>query len=131
MSDGPRLEPFQYAMLRVVPRVERGEALNVGLVLFARPLDFLGVRIELDEELLARMAPSCEVEPLRRRLAGIERIVAGDATAGPIARLSQSERFHWLVAPASTILQPSPQHTGLTSDAEATLDRLFEALIRR
>ena len=127
----PRLEPFQYAMLRVVPRVERGEGVNVGLVLFARPLDFLGVRTHLDEELLGRMAPTCDLEPIRRRLAGIERIVAGDATAGPIARLSQSERFHWLVAPASTILQPSPQHTGMTNDAQASLDRLFDALVAR
>jgi hypothetical protein len=127
----PRLEPFQYAMLRVVPRVERGEGLNVGLVVFSRPLDFLGVRTHLDEVLLARMAPACELEPIRRRLTGIERIVAGDPHAGPIAQLSQSERFHWLVAPASTILQPSPQHTGMTSNGQATLDRLFDALVAR
>ncbi|MCW2962587.1 MAG: hypothetical protein JWM90_2974 [Thermoleophilia bacterium] len=125
-----RTEPFQYAMLRIVPRVERGECFNVGLVLFSRPLDFLGVRIDFDETLLERMSPGCDPAPIRARLAGIERIVAGDATAGPIARLSQSERFHWLVAPASTILQPSPQHTGLTADAGATLDRLFGELVR-
>jgi hypothetical protein len=130
-DDAARREPFQYAMLRIVPRVERGECFNVGLVLFSRPLDFLGVRIDFDPELLARMSPGCEPEPIRARLVGIERIVAGDAAAGPIAQLSQSERFHWLVAPASTILQPSPQHTGLTRDPAATLDRLFGELVLR
>ncbi|MCW2956739.1 MAG: hypothetical protein JWO69_1608 [Thermoleophilia bacterium] len=131
MSVVDRPQPFQYAMLRVVPRVERGESMNVGLVLFSRPLDFLGVRIDLDEELLARMSPGCDPAPIRAHLRGIERIVSADPDAGPIAQLSQSERFHWLVAPASTILQPSPQHTGLTTDAAATLDRLFGDLVRR
>ena len=130
MSD-PRPQPFQYAMLRVVPRVERGEGINVGLVLFCRPLEFLGARIDLDEELLRRMCPGCDVDFVRTHLAGIERIAAGAADAGPIAQLSISERFHWLVAPASTMIQASPSHTGLTVDPQRELDRLHAALVQR
>lgn len=130
MSD-PRPQPFQYAMLRVVPRVERGEGINVGLVLFCRPLEFLGARIDLDESLLQRMCPGCDVDFVRAHLAGIERIAAGAPDAGPIAQLSISERFHWLVAPASTMIQASPAHTGLTTDPARELDRLFTALVLR
>ena len=130
MSD-PRSQPYQYAMLRVVPRVERGECINVGLVLFCRPLEFLGARIELDEELLQRMWPSCDIDFVRDHLAGIARIAAGDADAGAIARLSISQRFHWLVAPASTMIQASPAHTGLTTDPQHELDRLHAALVQR
>jgi hypothetical protein len=123
--------PFQYAALRIVPRVERGEAVNAGVVLFCRPKRFLGARTELDEELLARLAPDCDPGAVRTTLHAMELIAAGDARGGPIAELPASERFHWLVAPASTIVQPGPVHTGLTDDPERELRHLFSRLVER
>lgn len=123
--------PFQYAALRIVPRVERGEAVNAGVVLFCRPLRFLGARTRLDAALLAALSPACDPGEVRALLATVERIAAGDETGGPIAALPQSERFHWLVAPASTIVQPGPVHTGLTLDPAGALDRLFVQLVDR
>jgi hypothetical protein len=124
-------EPFQYAMLRVVPRVERGEAINAGVVLYSRRLKFLAARTELDEAALRALSPDCDARRIRTQLATIEHVAAGDPAGGPIAALEPSERFHWLTAPASTIVQPSPVHTGLTDDPAAELDRLFEQLVRR
>jgi hypothetical protein len=124
-------EPFQYAALRILPRVERGEAFNAGVVLFCRPLRFLGARTHLDAALLAALAPGCDPNEVRPQLDLIERIAAGDAAGGPIAALPASERFHWLVAPASTIVQAGPVHTGLTSDPAGELDRLFTQLVER
>ncbi|HEY3524449.1 MAG TPA: DUF3037 domain-containing protein [Candidatus Limnocylindrales bacterium] len=120
---------FQYALLRVVPRVERGEAINTGVVLLCRPRRFLGTRISLDAERLSALAPDADAEAIRGHLAAIERVAAGDRDAGPIARLGPAERFHWLVAPSSTVIQPSEVHTGLTDDPAAELDRLFAALV--
>lgn len=130
-TPGAPPQPYQYAVLRVVPRVERAEFLNVGVVVFSRPLDFLDVRVELDAELLARMAPACDVARVQARLDGIVRVAHGDSGAGPIARLTTSERFHWLVAPSSTVVQVSPAHTGTTTDPVAQLARLFEQLVAR
>jgi hypothetical protein len=127
----PAREDFQYAIVRVVPRVERGEVLNAGVVLFCRRLKFLAARTELDEAALAVLSPGCDPAALRTQLATIERVAAGDPAGGPIAELEPSERFHWLTAPASTIIQPSPVHTGLTEDPAAELDRLFAQLVRR
>jgi hypothetical protein len=127
----PAREDFQYAIVRVVPRVERGEALNAGVVLFCRRLGFLAARTELDEEALAVLARGCDRAALRAQLETIERVAAGDPAGGPIAALDPSERFHWLTAPASTIVQPSPVHTGLTADPAAELDRLFSQLVAR
>jgi hypothetical protein len=124
-------EPFQYAALRIVPRVERGEAVNAGVVLFCRPRRFLAVRTRLDEALLAALAPDCDPRAVRRLLEAVERIAAGEPAGGPIAALPQSERFHWIVAPASTIVQPGPVHTGLTADPAAELDHLFSQLVER
>jgi len=123
--------PFEYAIVRVVPRVERGEAFNAGLVLMSRPHRFLGARAELDEAVLASMAPDSDPEIVRDHLALVVRVAEGDATAGPIAALTAPERFHWLVAPSSTIIQPSAVHTGLTADPEATLEHLFRTLVHR
>jgi hypothetical protein len=120
---------FQYAIVRVVPRVERGECLNVGVVLLCRPKRFLGARIHLDEDRLAAIAPDLEPELIRPHLNAIERIAAGDPAAGPIARLGKAERFHWLVAPASTMIQPSEVHSGLCDDPVAELDRLVATLV--
>jgi hypothetical protein len=126
-----RRSPFQYAALRVVPRVERGEAVNAGVVLFCRPLRFLGARTHLDEALLAALAPGCDATDVNAQLETIEHIAHGEPAGGPIAAMPQSERFHWLVAPASTIVQPGPVHTGLTSDPAAELLKLFEKLVER
>jgi len=124
-------QPFQYAALQIVPRVERGEAVNAGVVLFCRPLRFLGARTYLDDALLAALSPGCDADEVRPLLTTVEKIAAGDVSGGPIARLQPSERFHWLVAPASTIVQPGPVHTGLTTDPPGELDRLFGKLVAR
>jgi hypothetical protein len=127
----PARETFQYAVLRVVPRVERGETLNVGVVLFSRRHGFLAARAELDEPALAALAPDYDASEVHPHLLTLERVAAGDPAGGPIASLPASERFHWLTAPASTIVQPSPVHTGLTSDPQAELERLFSRLVLR
>jgi hypothetical protein len=127
----PGREDFQYAIVRVVPRVERGEALNVGVVLFSRRLSFLAARTELDEAALAALSPGCDPAAVRPHLEALERIAAGDPVGGPIAALEQSERFHWLTAPSSTIVQASPVHTGLTADPARELDDLFTKLVTR
>jgi hypothetical protein len=127
----PERSPFEYAVIRVVPRVERGESMNAGIVLMCRARRFLGARARLDDGLLVAMAPDCDPETVRAHLAAVERIAAGEPDAGPIAALSAPERFHWLVSPSSTIIQPSEVHTGLTADPEATLDHLFRTLVLR
>ena len=125
-------DPFQYALVRVVPRVERGEALNAGVVLFCRARSYLAARTALDERVLEALAPGCQAEEVRPHLRVVEAVAAGDVEAGgAVAALPQSERFHWLTAPASTIVQPSPVHTGLTDDPERELARLFAALVER
>ena len=123
------MSPFQYAIVRVVPRVERGECMNVGVVFFCRPRRYLAARIALDEERLAAFAPDLDIEEVRAHLDALARIAAGEEGSGPVARLEQSERFHWLVAPSSTVIQPSPVHTGLCDDPEATLASLLEKLV--
>jgi len=127
----PGREDFQYSILRVVPRVERGECLNAGVVLFCRRLAFLGARTSLDDAALAALAPDSDAGEVRAHLDALERIAAGAVDGGPIAALEPSERFHWLTAPSSTIVQASPVHTGLTSDPAAELDHLYERLVRR
>ena len=125
------LEPdqFAYAILRVVPRVERGEQLNAGVVLFCRRRGFLAARVELDELLLAALAPDVDPAGVREHLDALVRIAAGDPAGGPVSALEPSERFGWLVAPSSTIVQPSPVHTGLCDDPGVMLDRLFSELV--
>ena len=123
-------DAFQYAIWRVVPDVERGEALNAGVVVYCRRRGFLAARAELDEDRLHLLAPGADAAAVRRHLDGLVRVAAGDPGAGPIAALPQSERFGWLTAASSTIVQPSPIHTGLCDDPEALLDRLFERLVR-
>jgi hypothetical protein len=122
-------DPFEYAIVRVVPRVERGESMNAGIVLLSRRRRFLGARTSLSVERLRALAPACDPDDVRPHLEAVERIAAGDAAAGPIAALSAPERFHWLVSPSSTIVQPSPVHTGLTDDPAATLEHLFQTLV--
>jgi len=127
----PAREDFQYAILRVIPRVERGEVLNAGVVLFSRRHRFLAARTELDTAALAALSPGCDPAEVRAHLQTLERVAAGDPAGGPIAEMDASERFHWLTAPSSTIVQASPVHTGLTADPAAELDRLFATLVQR
>jgi hypothetical protein len=128
-DDGRPSAAFQYALLRVVPRVERGETMNAGVVLLCRPKRFLGTRIRLDPARLRALAPEADEATIRGHLDAVERIAAGDPSGGPIARLAAPERFHWLVAPSSTVIQPSEVHTGLTDDPAGELDRLFRTLV--
>lgn len=125
----PARSPFSYAVLRVVPRVERGERFNAGVVLFCRQRGFLGAKVELDERRLAALAPDARADDVVALLSALARVAAGDPDAGAIAALSPSERFGWLVAPSSTVVQPSEVHTGLTDDPVATLDALFRELV--
>ena len=123
-------QPFQYAIIRVVPRVERGECLNAGVVLLCRPRRFLAAQVGLDRGRLEVLAPGVDPATIETHLAAIERIAAGDPSAGPIAKLSQGERFHWIVSPSSTVIQPSAVHTGLCADPAAELEHLFDRLVR-
>lgn len=129
MPDAPR-SPYQYAVIRVVPHVERGEAMNVGVLVLCRPRAFIGAATALDEARLRAFAPDTDPAAIRAHLAAVERIARGDPDGGPIARLSIAERFHWLVAPSSTIIQASAVHTGLTDDPAAELERLVDVLVR-
>jgi len=125
----PERRPFQYAVLRVVPSVERGERINVGVVLYCRQHRFLELRAEIDEDRLRALAPGLDPAPVRSRLAALCAVVRGDPEGGALAELPASERFGWLVAPSSTILQPGEVHTGMTDDPAATLTRLFATLV--
>jgi len=122
--------PFTYAVLRVVPCIERGERLNVGLALFCRQHGFLELETELNRERLAAIAPDLDPAPVEARLEVIRRVIEGDPAAGALAELDPSDRFGWLTAPSSTIIQSSEVHTGLTADPAAELKRLFESLVR-
>jgi hypothetical protein len=125
----PQPDAFQYAIWRVVPDVERGEAVNIGVVVFCRRRSFLGARVELDEPRLHALAPGLDVAAVRRHVDGLVRVADGDPEAGAVAALPQSERFGWLAAASSTIVQPSAIHTGLSDDPDGLLDRLFERLV--
>lgn len=122
-------DPFQYVIVRVVPAVERGERLNAGVVLFCRAQGFLAARTALDPARLDALAPECDAAAIADQLGAIERIAAGDPAAGRNAEMPQADRFGLLAAPASTVIQPSPIHTGLAADPAAELDRLFTRLV--
>jgi hypothetical protein len=122
---------YDYAIIRVVPRVERGELVNVGVILSCPAVDFLDARVELDEERLRALDETLDIDNIRAHLATIPAICAGGSGAGPIGELPQRNRFHWLVAPRSTIIQPSPVHTGRTGNPASALERLLDAMVRR
>ena len=126
-------EPFEYAVLRVVPRVERGESVNVGVVVFCRTKTFLGARIELGERqtaALTALQPDLDLEAVRAHLESARSIISGEPDGGPLAKLAAPERFRWITAPSSTMVQPSDVHGGLTEDPARSLDDLFERLVR-
>jgi len=121
---------YDYAIIRVVPRVDRGELINAGVILSCPAVDFLEARIELDVARLLALDPALDVEATRANLQMIPRVCRGGAEAGPIGELPQRSRFHWLVSPRSTIIQMSPVHTGRTDDPEKALQRLLETMVR-
>jgi hypothetical protein len=127
----PAQSSFDYAVIRVVPRVEREEFVNAGVIVFCLERNFLAARVHVDDERLKALWPEIDVDLVQRHLEAFPRISAGDPSAGPIARLSLRERFHWLVSPRSTIIQVSPVHTGICESPEQALDRLFERLAAR
>ncbi len=125
----PDRKPFSYTILRLVPRVERGERLNIGVVLFCRQCRFLDARCRLDPVRITALAPDLDPEDVRPHLEAIAAVVDGDPAAGPLARLDPSERFGWVAARSSTVIQASEVHTGMTADAAATLEHLFSRLV--
>jgi hypothetical protein len=120
----PVLASFDYAVLRIVPRVEREEFMNAGIVVFCLERDYLAARIRFDRDRLKALWPEVDNDLVDKHLAAVQRICEGDSLAGPIAQLSRRERFHWLVSPRSTIIQPSPVHTGVCDANDGLLDRL-------
>lgn len=127
----PSRSAFSYAVVRVVPDIEREEFLNSGLILFCRPLEFLLARAHLDAGSLRALHPGCDADALREQLAFIEDLAAGAVTAVPFGAMSQSERFHWLTTPRSTLVQPGPLHAGTTDDPAATFEHLYEVMVTR
>ena len=121
---------YDYAIIRVVPRVERGEQINVGVILSCVDGEFLQARIELDTARLLALDPAIDVDAIRAGLATIPTVCAGGPDAGPIGELPPRGRFRWLVSPRSTIIQMSPVHTGRTTDPTAALERLVETMVR-
>jgi hypothetical protein len=120
---------FDYALVQVVPRVDRDERINAGVILFCPAAAFLGCRIVLEEARLRALAPGLDVAAVAAQLDAIRAVCAGDPAAGPIAVLSPSERFHWLTTPRSTVVQPSVAHAGLCDDPGTALDRLFASAV--
>jgi Protein of unknown function (DUF3037) len=121
---------FDYAVLRVVPRVDRDEFVNAGVVLFCLERDFLEARVELDPGRVRALDPAADLALVAEHLAAVPRIAAGGEGSGPIGALSRRERFHWLVAPRSTVLQVSPVHSGLCDDPGRALEHLMDRMVR-
>lgn len=121
---------YDYAIVRVVPRVERQEFINAGVIVSCQKTDFLEARIELDEARLLALAPDVDLDAVRANLASIPLICRGGEQAGPIGRLSQRERFHWLVAPRSTVIQTSAVHLGRSADPRLALEDLLQKMVR-
>ena len=121
---------FEYAVIRVVPYVERGEFINVGIVLYCRTRSFLDARIALDEARLRALAPTADPAEITSYLEALQRICQGGPDSGPIGQLTQRERFHWLIAPRSTVIQTSPTHAGLCQDPAAMLEHLMATVVR-
>lgn len=120
---------FEYAVIRVVPHVERGEFINAGIVLYCRARSFLDARVALDETRLRALAPTADPAEITSYLEALQRICQGGSGSGPIGQLTQRERFHWLIAPRSTVIQTSPAHAGLCHDPTAMLDHLMATVV--
>ena len=126
----PTRMPFEYALLRAVPRVDRGECVNVGVLLYCRDIDFLRAAVHLDERRLRLLDPAVDVEAVSAALDGMLAVCRGDAVAGRAGSGSPRARFGWLTAPRSTVVQAGPVHGGLTLDPAADLERLLTRLVR-
>jgi hypothetical protein len=124
-------EVFEYAVLRVIPRVDRGEAMNAGVLLYCRPLRYLGARVALDTGLLLALDPVADVAGVQRALAATAQVCGAEPAAGPAGLQDIGRRFRWLTAPRSTVVQAGPVHTGLTRDPDAQIEHLMESLVRR
>lgn len=124
------MHAYDYALIRVVPRVERGEFVNVGVVLSGKAGGLLEARIEIDEARLLALDPALDLDVVRGHLAAFAAICAGGAAAGPIGQLPPRERFHWLTAPRSTMIQTSPTHTGRCAEPAAAIERLLDTMVR-
>jgi hypothetical protein len=122
---------YDYAVIRVVPRVERGEFVNAGVIVSCQDSAYLVARIELDEERLLALDPALDLESVRRHLAAIESVCRGDVHSGPIGRMSRRERFDWLTAPRSTSIQTSAVHSGRCADIGNVVEHLLETMVRR
>ena len=127
----PSRSGFAYAVVRVVPDIEREEFVNAGLILFDRERGFLVARTRLDPAAVDTLRSGCDHEAIRRQLELVEQIAEGSIATAPFAAMSQSERFHWLTTPRSTVVQPGPLHTGVTEDPSATFEHLFGVLVAR
>jgi hypothetical protein len=125
----PDLRSFDYTIVRVVPRPERGECVNVGVILFCREANYLGGVIEPDWNRITALDPTVDREEVTRQLDHLENVIAGNRNAGPIAQMPPSKRFHWLSGPRSTVVQVSPMHSGLCDDPEGMLHRLFDRMV--
>ncbi len=125
----PALNSFDYALIRIVPRVERGEFINAGVIVFCLSQKFLAARILFDEGRIRSLWPEADLETICDHLSAFPEICEGNPNAGPIAQLSQRERFHWLVAPRSTVLQISPVHSGLCQTPADALEELCRKLV--
>jgi hypothetical protein len=126
----PSRSAFSYAVVRVVPDIEREEFLNAGLILFCRPQRYLAARTHLDADALASLGGG-NLEAIGEQLAFVEALAAGTVATGPFAAMTQSERFHWLTTPRSTVVQPGPLHPGTTEDPAATFEHLYRVLVER
>lgn len=125
----PATSSYDYAIIRVVPCVERGECINVGIILFCRTRRFLQALVELDEARLSAFAPNMDNVTLWRQLEYLQTVSAGKSESGPIGQLSQSERFHWIVSPRNTIIQTSPVHSGLCEDPAKAIQALLQKMV--
>lgn len=124
------MHPYEWAVLRVVPQVDRGELVNAGVVVYCQQLDYLGAAVELDEARALALDPALDIGAVCRHLEGVRALCAGLPEAGANAARPLGERFRWLTSPRSTVVQPSPIHTGLTDDPEAELQRLLDVMVR-
>ncbi|MFD6183312.1 DUF3037 domain-containing protein [Streptomyces goshikiensis] len=121
---------FEYALVRVVPRMERGECFNAGVIVYCRAKSYVAARTHLDEARLLALDPQADVAGVRAALRAVEGLCAGGESAGQAAGDEPGRRFRWLIAPRSTVVQPGPVHTGLTADPEAEVERLLDLLVR-
>ncbi|GCF06494.1 DUF3037 domain-containing protein [Dictyobacter arantiisoli] len=125
----PATSSYDYAIIRLVPCVDRGECINIGIILFCRTKRFLDTIIHLDEKRIQAFAPQLDLEAVQRHLNYLQLVCAGSKASGPIGQFSQSERFHWLVSPRSTIIQTSPVHSGLCEEPAQTIHSLLEKMV--